>query len=664
MEGKKKKGISIRTKLIGVIVPIVIFIIAAFFILAENMVLDISKRELEAKSQSNAGYISAWTSQIFGELEVYKQTIEEGGFADDEAILKYMETSVDKNEAYPIGLYMGDNKGVYLDASGWVPGSDWILTERDWYVDGKDNDNLAFGEPYYDSQSGDMCVSATVRVDYKPAVRVLAADIYLDYVTALVSDIAASGEVEAFLVTKDTQTVIAHPDTEMMAVTLSKEGIDSLYQEVGNALVNNREGVVDIKGDAGKYFACINSVDNTDWYLVTYITQSKMLSDLHWMEMYMLMIALVAAVVLIIVVLRIVNRIVKPVAKVTDVIDKIAEGDFTPNLEVKGNDEIARMGKNMQHFLVQMRSTISEISDTAEWLNKQSVENDNASESLLASSDNQAQSMVVLNEMVDRLFVAAGQVSTQMEQLAELIHKTHKEGTAADVLMKESVVMSGHGKDDMTQINEGMSDIGKSITMLSEQIGRVGETTAQIGDMVSIIMDIAEETNLLSLNASIEAARAGEAGRGFAVVAEQISKLATSSSEAADNIAKLTNEIKATVNEAVTHMNVSVDEVQTNIDIVAKATTTFEDLYAKVDETSARVAQMIELVTKVDVVSSQMEQITVNQVDATEHIVQSAKELDEHTKNVASNSSTIAESAETLQKEAVELAERMNKFKV
>lgn len=182
--------------------------------------------------------------------------------------------------------------------------------------------------------------------------------------------------------------------------------------------------------------------------------------------------------------------------------------------------------------------------------------------------------------------------------------------------------------------------------------------------MVNLIVDIAEETNLLSLNASIEAARAGEAGRGFAVVAEEIGKLATSSSEAADEISKLTNDIQSTVETTVEHMMEAMAEVQSNADKVAVASGTFEDLYGKIDDTNNRVQQMINLVTEVDHVSKQMEEIFGSQVRATEQIVQSAEELNRQTVNVTEGSVSVAANAGELQKESMELMDRISRFKV
>lgn len=661
---QKKKGNSIRFKLIMIVVPIVVVIVIAFFVLARNMVLKISVEQMQAQSQTFSGKIDEWTGQIFSELQVYKDSIEEGGFADDAEILAYMETSLEKNEAYPVGLYMGDDSGVYLDGSGWVPGDDWVLVERDWYVDGKDNEELAFGEPYYDSMTGDVCVSASVRMDYPKAVRVLATDVYLDYVAGLVNDIASQNKLGAFLVTGTSQTIIAHPNTEMLATKLDTEGYDKLYAEVAGAISGGQEGMLSLKGDEGKYYVTLNPVKNTDWYLVTYTTEREMLSDLHWMELYMVIIALTATVVLLFGILRVTGKVVRPVQKMTSVIDRIAEGDFSQNIEASGSDEIAVMGKNMQMFISQMQNTITDITATAEWLNKQSANNEQVSDSLMVSSKNQEASMEALRTLVQELTGEAEQVAAQMDDLSELIRRTHTDGNQARELMQESVMMSQSGKEDMGHINEGMENIHSSMNQLAEQIAKVGAAMEQIGEMVNIIMDIAEETNLLSLNASIEAARAGEAGRGFSVVAEQIGKLAANSSTAADDIAKLTTDIRQSVEKAVVDMDASVSEVEKSVTTVTAARETFEQLYGKVEATSRRVDEMIELVSQVDDVAGRLDQITTSQQTAASRILSSANDMSENTQTVSVNSTIVAESAQELKKESLELMDKMNQFKV
>lgn len=660
---KKKKGISIRAKLILTIIPIVLIMVFSYFALAREMVTQISKEKIQAQSNVYVGEINKWTGQIFAELQLYLDAIESGSLEDDASILKYLETTVGKNDAYSVGLYMGDDKGVYLDGSGWVPGADWVLTERDWYVDGKDNEHLAFGAPYYDSMTGQVCVSASVRVDYDKAVRVLATDVYLDYVSEIMAEIAEEGAVKAFLVTSDGQ-MLAHNDKNMVAKYLNDEGMDSFYTEINDLLAADNDGVVIVSGNDGKYYSTITGIESTDWYFVTYVTERQVLSELHWMECYMLIIAFVAAAILIVVISLIVNGVIKPVRRMTNVINEIAEGDFSHDIESKGNDEISGMSNNLQAFIVSMRDTISDIGGIAEWLERQAADNEEISDSLKASSQTQAGEMDILGSMVDRLLKDVESASKQMNNLSGLIAQADSEGKTAEVLMQESVIMSQNGKNDMLLINNGMININTSIYILSEQFKNVKDIVAQIVDMVNLIVEIASETNLLALNASIEAARAGEAGRGFSVVAEQIGKLAANSSKAADKISNLTVDIQSTVDTAVMYMNASVEEVKTNVGIVAGASATFDELYRKVDETSNRVKQMIELVDKVDAVSKQVADITKSQLEATERIADSTEELNIQTSNVTSGCATVAENADILKKESVELINRMNKFKV
>ncbi len=658
-----KKKLGIRTKLIIVIIPVVLVLIVCFFLISRSLIIDQAQDNLEAASNVYAEDINGWVERIMAELKVYQDAINKGPFDNDQDILEFMKTSLDVNDAYPIGLYMGDDAGTYLDSSGWVPDGDWVLTQRDWYLEGCEHGELAFGEPYYDSQTGQVCVSASVRMDYDKAVRVMAVDVYLDYVANMMKEIRLRDSGRAFLVT-GSQMIIAHPEESMMETRLDQQGLDILYGNISGKLAEGFTGITTVKGDSGSYLIYVSPISRTDWRLVTFISQSEVLRDLHLLELYMAVIAVVAAAVLLLLILRMMNRIVKPVQLVTDTLAEVAAGDFTRNLEVKGRDEIAMMSGNMQMFLKKMRGIIAEITDTAKWLSRQSQENGVVAGTLTQSSGHQQKAMEEMNGLVDTLSETVDSFSRQMELLAENIRTTHGEGTNAGGIMQDAAAVSRNGQRAMEQIRQGMDMIEQTITTLAAQIRHTRDTIGRINEMVEMIMDISEETNLLALNASIEAARAGEAGKGFAVVAEQIGKLAANSNAAADDISRLTQDISQAVSAAVAHTETSVSRVKENAAMIESTSQTFDGVFDKVEETGGIVAHMVELIGQVDQAASQMAELMESQLRISRDISESAAELGEHAQVVARQSEKAAESAGELEKQSGKLMTDMRQFKI
>lgn len=658
------KKMGIKGKVICVIIPILLGIMIAFFALSRSQIVKLAKGNLSANSQKYAEAIDGWTNGILDELKVYEGAIDSGLFTSDAQILKYLETSMGLNDAYPNGIYMGDDKGVYLDGSGWVPDSDWVLVERDWYVEGKDHSELKFGAPYFDSLSKQMCVSASVRIKDSSAVRVMAADVYLDYVCDQMKEIESGIGGSAMLIEKSSGKILAHSDETLMDKTLTEEGMDKLYTNINGILNDEHTKAVSVKGKGGQYFACVNNIDGTDWCLVTVLSQREVLSELHWLEAVMLLVAIVAGVVLTVLLMKVTNGVVKPVKDVTGVLTEVAEGDFTHDINTKGSDEIARMGQSMQTFIVNMREIITELNHTSEWLSNQSKENGVASANLLSSADEQEKQMAFLREAADVMTKTADKVSDDMTKLAKLIHLTKDEGTKAGVIMKETADASRQGGEALSDIKGSMQQIEQTTFSLAERIKDTSDAIDKINGMVTMIMEIANQTNLLSLNAAIEAARAGDAGRGFAVVAEEIGKLAVNSGQAASDISKLTAEIKDTMAKANAHMEESVAGVKMSADMIESASDTFGNVFDKVGQTDTIVRDMVDLIGKVDIVASETVKMADSQTAAAGEITASAVRLGDCTKSVNDNSSQVAENAKALEQQAEALAKRMSGFTV
>ncbi len=193
-----------------------------------------------------------------------------------------------------------------------------------------------------------------------------------------------------------------------------------------------------------------------------------------------------------------------------------------------------------------------------------------------------------------------------------VVADTREDGVKVDDKVRETVKVSQKGKADMQNVSQAMRDINNVVVKLQHAIDKVGKASEEIMDITGVIGSIAEETNLLSLNASIEAARAGEAGRGFAVVATEIGHLAQTSTESVKNIDRLISEINILVKDAVGQAADSVENISKSSNLVGNALITFDSIFQNIDTVNNLVQQMLEKVEKVDEVAGMLQQFQKN----------------------------------------------------
>jgi twitching motility protein PilJ len=234
------------------------------------------------------------------------------------------------------------------------------------------------------------------------------------------------------------------------------------------------------------------------------------------------------------------------ILRLLDELSSLADGDLTVRATVT-EDITGAIADSINYAIEALRDLVTTVNDSSIMVDAAAKQTETASQHLVRASETQAKQAAAASESTAHVVAAIEEVSGNAERCSDVA--------------RHSVDVAHKGGDAVRRTIEGMNTIRETIQDTSKRIKRLGESTQEIGNIVALIDEIAEQTNILALNASIEASRAGEAGRGFAVVADEVQKLAERSGNATKQIEVLVSTIQSDTNEAVVAMERSTTDV-------------------------------------------------------------------------------------------------------
>ena len=250
------------------------------------------------------------------------------------------------------------------------------------------------------------------------------------------------------------------------------------------------------------------------------------------------------------------------ILRLLDEIADLADGDLRSYATVS-EDFTGAIADSINFAIDQLRDLVSRINSTSEEVAKYTQETQQVTMQLSEASEHNAQEIAGASTAINQMAASIDQVSANAAESAEVA--------------KRSVNIATNGATVVNRTIQGMDTIREQIQETSKRIKRLGESSQEIGNIVSLINDIADQTNILALNAAIQASMAGEAGRGFAVVADEVQRLAERSAAATKQIESLVKTIQADTNEAVSSMELTTTEV-------VRGTTLAKDAGVALDE--------------------------------------------------------------------------------
>lgn len=659
---REKRGmVSIRMKLLAIIVPIVVALMVALVLIAyqtsAKIIESYSRNLLESSVGSQSSHIEGWLNENIEAFQAVKATIESIKPQGDK-LQAILDAYYDYNSNYPQGMYIADEDGNMFQAAGAsIDEPDPVNST--WYQEGLTRVNMAVGSAYVNSKGENVISASGILNDGSGKVKVISADMTLDRISIIVNGFIDMEGAESFLIDGRDGTILANRDNALISTKMGDSG-NAFQQQVGKKITERDYGFSVLEGN----MTVFEKVTGTDWVLVSFVPRQIVMADLIRLRNIMALISIASILVLCMVIERVTHIVINPVKKLTKVITAMTDGDFTVSVSSKGNDEIAVMSRSVERFIRSMKEMIASMGDISGRLGSQADTSDNMSRQMQSAAAIQSESMGELNHTVDQLSLSVYEIAENATKLAGVVADTKSDSDSVEHKMRETVEASQKGKRDMERVGRELENIQGSIRSLEEAVGKVGAASGEIVAIVQLIGNIAEETNLLSLNASIEAARAGEAGRGFAVVASEIGTLANNSTDSVEHISKLIGQVNALVADAVRQTGDSADDISRSSGLIHEAIETFEKIFVNIQETSEMIGHMVGKINEVDEVAANVAAISEEQAASSDEILATSENMLEQAKGIAQNSAHVAEESKSLTASSEELAEQVKLFRI
>ncbi len=316
------------------------------------------------------------------------------------------------------------------------------------------------------------------------------------------------------------------------------------------------------------------------------------------------------------------------IMRLLDELADLAHGDLTVTATVS-EDFTGAIADSINYAIDQLRTLVSTINATAVQVSSAAQETQATAMHLAEASEHQAQEIAGASAAINEMAVSIDQVSSNALESASVAER--------------SVAIAKKGNEVVRNTIKGMDNIRDQIQETSKRIKRLGESSQEIGDIVSLINDIADQTNILALNAAIQASMAGEAGRGFAVVADEVQRLAERSSAATKQIEALVKTIQSDTNEAVISMEQTTSEVVRGARLAQDAGVALEEI----ENVSRNLAELIQNISN----AARQQAASAGHISNTMNVIQEITSQTSAGTNATSNSiGNLAELASEMRK--------------
>lgn len=657
---EKTKSLSLRNRLIVSFLIILLLPSIAIGTISyqsaksniEDSMLDSTQKNVEIMRQT----IDQFMNDQMDNIEYLSTAISTTDIENnkDAATSKILEDIQNAKDVAFEQTYVGTETGEFMNyPTSFQNPPDYDPRERPWYQQAmEEKGEIIVTDPYVSASSNQVVVTiAKAAADNNGVVAV---NLELGSLTDIINSVTIGKNGYLFLLDGD-HKYISHPDMEA-GTEASEAFFDKLYE--------SETGQFNYSFEGDQKQLAFDTSEITGWKIAGTMFDSEIaenVSPILNTTVFVIIIALILGTVLIVFIIR---SISKPINHLADASNTMSQGDLSVSVNLDRKDEIGtlalsfnKMRENLNGIIQQVRDKSNHLASSAEELNASTDQNTSATEQISASMQEAAEGMNSLNTSITHSSKLAQEMTESIYNIESSSNQVSDTATDAMTAVKE-------GNTALSTTIDQMEYIKKNTYELSNNIQGLGNQSAQISNIIDVITDISEQTNLLALNATIEAARAGEHGKGFAVVADEVRKLAEKSSDSAEQIKDMINAIQNETTNTVNAMKAATDEVEKGISIANNADKSFTNITGYVDSITNQIMQVNAGIQEIAATTKHFTNTFEEVYSIGDAVSQETENVSASTQQQLASMEEIANSASDLTSVAEDLQQLVENFKL